>query len=139
MPRSQATVSLLAARPDAWRFVAEPHHLPDWWPGVVAVEPDRRGLVEGARWKVRYGARPGLLRPPAAAGMLLVREVREPEFLAWHLTSDRLDVELSLEGVDADSTRATLSVSAPWLVGFRRSLARRALERLRDLCQTAAT
>ncbi|MFN2468079.1 MAG: SRPBCC domain-containing protein [Gaiellaceae bacterium] len=139
MPRVEASVELVAAQADAWRFVAEPHHLADWWPGVAAAEPDRRGLVPGARWKLRYGSRPGLLRRPAAAGMLLVREVREPELLAWHLTADRLDVELVLVPARPDRTRATLAVSAPWLVRLRRSLPRRALQRLHDLCQTAAT
>ena len=41
------------SRADVWGFLAEPYHLSDWWPGIVGVEPDRRGFAPGARWKVR--------------------------------------------------------------------------------------
>ena len=138
MPRVEAERELLAPRRDVWAFLAEPHHLPDWWPGVAGVEPDRRGLSEGARWRVRAADRPSLFRRSRAPGMLLVRRVDEPALVAWHLTADRLDVELRLEAVGADRTRAALVVSSPWLVGFGRSLPRKALSRLHDLCQTAA-
>ena len=40
---------LLAPIHDVWGFLADPHHLPDWWPGIAGVEPDRRGLGRGAR------------------------------------------------------------------------------------------
>jgi uncharacterized protein YndB with AHSA1/START domain len=138
MPRVQAERELLASRPDVWAFLAEPHHLPDWWPGIAGVEPDRRGLSEGARWQVRASDRPSLLRRAQAPGMLLVRRVEEPALVAWHLTADRLDVELRLDAVTTDRTFATLTVSSPWLVAFGRSLPRKALGRLHELCQTAA-
>ena len=48
-----ASRELLAARTDVWQFLAEPYHLSDWWPGIVGIEPDRRGFAPGARWKVR--------------------------------------------------------------------------------------
>jgi hypothetical protein len=138
MPRVQAERELLAARRDVWAFLAEPHHLPDWWPGIAGVEPDRRGLSAGARWQVRAADRPSLLRRAQAPGMLLVRRVEEPALVAWHLTADRLDVELRLDAVTTDRTFATLIVSSPWLVAFGRSLPRKALGRLHELCQTAA-
>ena len=34
--------------------------------------------------------------------------------------------------------RATITVDGPWLIAYRRTLARRAAGRLYDLCQTAA-
>ena len=34
--RMQASRELLASRPDAWRFLSEPFHLPDWYPAVRA-------------------------------------------------------------------------------------------------------
>jgi hypothetical protein len=138
MPRAEAQRELLASRRDVWSFVAEPYHLPDWWPGLAGVEPDRRGLAPGARWQVRGTDRPTLLRRPRAAGMLLVRRVEEPTLVTWHLTADRLDVELRLDAAGADRTLATLTVSSPWMVAFRRSLPRKALSRLHALCQTAA-
>jgi hypothetical protein len=112
--------------------------MPDWWPGIEGVEPDRRGFAAGARWQVRAGERPGLLRRPHSQGMLLVRETREPSFAAWHVTGDRLDVELSLDEDAPGRTLARLEVRAPWNVQFRRKLPERALARLYDLCQTAA-
>jgi hypothetical protein len=110
----------------------------DWWPGISAVEPDRRGLSPGARWRVRGSARPGLLRRARAPGLLLVQRVDEPRLLAWHLTAERLDAELTLEETAADRTLARLAVSGPWLLGVRGSLPHTALSRLHALCQTAA-
>jgi uncharacterized protein YndB with AHSA1/START domain len=138
MPRASASRELLASRADVWAFLAEPHHFADWWPGVAAVQPDRRGLAEGARWDV-YGAdRPTLLRRSTSSGKLLVTAVWPLERFAWTLTGDHLDGELRLEEIDEERTRATLEVDAPWLMGFGRSLPRNALARLYALCQTSA-
>jgi uncharacterized protein YndB with AHSA1/START domain len=130
---------LLASREDVWEFIAEPRHFADWWPGVAAVEPDRRGFAEGARWTIRASERPTLFRRSGYSGTLLVRAVNRPRRFAWTLTGDRLDAELLLEETTADRTRALLEVSAAWLVSLPRSLPRRALTRLHDLCQTAAS
>jgi uncharacterized protein YndB with AHSA1/START domain len=138
VPRAEAARELLAPRDDVWRFVAEPHHLADWWPGVGGVRPDRRGLAAGARWEVSATARPGLLRRAHGHGLLLVRAVDPPARLAFHLTAERIDVDLRLEPLAADRTRARLAVSSPLLVALRRTLPRRALARLYDLVQTAA-
>jgi hypothetical protein len=138
VPSATAERELLAPRRDVWAFLSEPYHLADWWPGLAGVEPDRRGLSPGARWRVRTIDRPTLLRRPQAEGMLLVRQVDEPNLVTWHLTGERLDVELRLDAPTADRTLATLTVSGPWLVAFGRSLPRKALGRLHDLCQTAA-
>jgi uncharacterized protein YndB with AHSA1/START domain len=129
---------LLAEPQDVWAFVSEPHHLADWWPGIAAVEPDRRGFAPGARWQVRTGPRPGLLRRAHGSQLLLVREIEPRERFAFHLVRDRLDVELRLARSGPDRTLAQLTVRSPWLVGLRRSLPGTALSRLHDLCQTAA-
>jgi uncharacterized protein YndB with AHSA1/START domain len=139
MPRVEASGQLLAEPEDVWAFLAEPRHLSDWWPGIAAVEPDRRGLAPGARWELRRGDRQPLLRRPRASELLLVREVEPPALLAWHLTGGRLDVELRLTRAAPGRTDARLTVSGPWLVGLRRSLPRTALDRLHALCQTSAT
>jgi uncharacterized protein YndB with AHSA1/START domain len=138
MPRASASRELLASRDDVWSFIAEPHHFADWWPGVAGVQPDRRGVAEGARWEIHTADRPTLLRRATSSGMLLVRAVRAPELFAWTLTGDHIDAELRLEARGEDRTFAVLELDAPWLFGFSRALPRRALTRLHALCQTAA-
>lgn len=138
MPRASASRELLAPREDVWAFIAEPHHFPDWWPGIGGVEPDRRGLAEGARWKVHGIDRPTFARRAASSGVLLVRAARRPECFAWTLTGDHLDADLQLDERGAQRTLATLVIEAPWLYGFSRGLPRRALTRLHALCQTGA-
>src|SRR4051812_50038265 len=61
MPRVVASRELLAPPEDVWGFLAEPNHLADWWPGIHAVRPDRRGLAPGARWQLVAG-------PPTRGG-----------------------------------------------------------------------
>ena len=34
----EASLELLAPREHVWAFLAEPYHLPDWWPGITGVE-----------------------------------------------------------------------------------------------------
>ena len=138
MPRVQAARELLAPREDVWAFLAEPHHLADWWPGVAAVEPDRRGLAAGARWQIHGTNRPSFFRSPNPTGMLLVLAAARPERIAFQLTGERLEAELRLEASAADRTIATLTVSGPWLIGLGRSFPHRALNRLHALVQTAA-
>ena len=138
MPRYAAERTLLASRADAWAFLAEPHNLPDWWPRLAAVQPDRRGLAPGARWDVTASSRPGLLRRPQARGKLLVHAVEPFERIAFHLTGDRIDAELTLHAAAADRTEVRLTVSGPSLVGLNRRYPQRALDRLYALLQTAA-
>jgi uncharacterized protein YndB with AHSA1/START domain len=138
MPRASAKRELHASREDVWAFIAEPHHFPDWWPGIAGVQPDRRGLAEGARWHVHGSDRPTFARRASSSGMLLVRAARAPERFAWTLTGDHIDAELRLDAREEKRTIATLEVEAPWLYGFSRALPRRALTRLHALCQTGA-
>jgi uncharacterized protein YndB with AHSA1/START domain len=138
MPRVSASRELLASRDDVWQFISEPRHFADWWPGIAAVQPDRRGLAEGARWEIITADRPTLLRRATSSGMLLVRAVRTPELFAWTLTGDHVDAELRLEASGDERTVAVLELEAPWLFGISRALPRRALTRLHTLCQTAA-
>ncbi len=138
MPTVAAERVLLAPREDVWAFLAEPHHLPDWWPGISAVQPDRRGLAPGARWRVTGSTRPSFLRAPNPTGMLVVLDVERLARVAFQLTGERIEAELTLESTAPDRTRVTLTVSGPWLVGLGRSYPRKALARLYDLVQTAA-
>jgi uncharacterized protein YndB with AHSA1/START domain len=138
MPTYEATRELLAPRADVWAFLSEPYHLPDWWPGVSGLQPDRRGFAPGARWHVTGPNKPSLLRRPNMTGTLLVLAVEPYERFAFHLTGDRIDVELRLSEPHPDRTLATLTVSGPFLIGLRRSLPHQALTRLHALVQTAA-
>ena len=142
MPRVVASRELLAPREEVWRFIAEPHHLSDWWPGVRGVRPDRRGLAPGARWQLTAGAQTGgligaFLRSPEAAGTLVVLDVRTDEFVRLLFVDDRIEAEILLEAARESRTRVTLAIEGPWL-RVNRSLPRRALGRLYSLCQTAA-
>jgi hypothetical protein len=145
MSRVEATGELQSDRRDAWALVAEPYHLPDWWPAYTGVKPDRRGLAESARWQVVRAKSPGLLRRPGGEGLIIITKVVEEWELAWHDVKQSLDIALSLDNAGTGRTRATISVSGSDLRlvfegarGFGPSLPQRALTRLQDLCQTAA-
>ena len=138
MPTYEATRELLASRADVWDFLSEPYNLPDWWPGISGLQPDRRGFAPGARWQVLGENRPSLLRKPNMSGTLLVVAVERYERFAFQLTGERLDVELRLSEPQPDRTVARLTVSGPMLIGLRRSLPAKALDRLHALVQTAA-
>jgi uncharacterized protein YndB with AHSA1/START domain len=138
MARVSASRELLAPRADVWKFVSEPHHFGDWWPGVAGVHPDRRGFAAGARWQVHDIERPTLFRRAASTQLLLVRVVEPPMLFAWTLTGRKIEAELRLEEISPGRTSARLDVDAPWLHGVSRTLPVQALTRLHDLCQTAA-
>jgi uncharacterized protein YndB with AHSA1/START domain len=138
----EATGKLQSPRSDVWALVAEPYHLPDWWPGYTGVRPDRRGLAENARWEVVRSKTPGFLRRPEGQGIIVLTRVVEGWELRWHDTRQGLDAGVTLDNAGTGRTRATVFVSGPWvrvMVEGARRLPREALGRLRDLCQTAAT
>ena len=137
MPRYAADRTLLAPLEDVWAFLTEPYNLPDWGPGVSGVEPDRRGLAPGARWKVLGPDEPTLLRKPDSAGTLLVLEVVPMSRIAFQVVAQRLDAELEVREADADQTAVSLVVDAPFLA-VRGSFPGQALARLYDLVQTGA-
>jgi hypothetical protein len=128
-----ASRELLASRADVWSFLAEPYHLSDWWPGILGIEPDRRGFAPGARWKVRLQTRNVFTGRRERETMLLIAEVEPFERWTWHLLSGKLDVELGLRALSAERTLVSCTTSG------RRRLPEQALQRLYDLVQTAAT
>ena len=129
MPRASATRELLASREDVWAFVAEPHHFPDWWPGVAAVEPDRRGLAEGARWHVHGKDQPTLL----AAARVERNAARHGGATARTL---RLDAAAAITSMRSCNSRRRARAGQSrrstsrrrWLYGFSRSLAAQGAE-----------
>ena len=155
---SSATRELLASQADAWGFLSEPYHLSDWWPGILSVEPDRRGFAPGARWQVRAIADPlrfGILRFPRvgrpsgpADEQTLVITAIDPErrwaFELHRRVKEGKDrgvtpraVTVTLRPLAADRTEVEIAVST----GSRDEpqLAQTAADRLYDLVQTAAT
>jgi uncharacterized protein YndB with AHSA1/START domain len=137
LPRYAADRTLLAPVEDVWAFLAEPYNLPDWWPGVSGVEPDRRGLAPGARWKVLGPNEPTFFHKPDAAGILLVLDVVPMSRIAFQVVSQRVDAELELAEAADEQTAVSLVVEAPFLA-IRRTFPQHALARLYDLVQTAA-
>ena len=132
---------LLASREDVWAIVAEPYHLPDWWPAYTGVEPDRRGLVAGARWTVLRSRTPGFLRKPRGKGLIVIQRVSLGEELAWLDLSQNVEAGVTLED-EGRGTLATAFVDGPFwrlLAEGARGLPRLAVARLYDLCQTAAS
>jgi uncharacterized protein YndB with AHSA1/START domain len=140
MPTYRASRELLAPREDVWAFLAEPTRLADWWPGVLGVHPDRRGLAPGARWRIQTQPKTSIFvgRRPDFTGTVVFVDVSRPEHIAWQFVQGHVDVDLRLEATAAERTAATLAVSAPFLTGLSRSLPRTALTRLHALCQTGA-
>jgi uncharacterized protein YndB with AHSA1/START domain len=128
-----ASRELLAPRSDVWGFLAEPYHLPDWWPDIVGVEPDRRGFAADARWKVRVRRHNIFTGRLERESLLLVRVVEPYERWVWHLLAGKLDVEVRLRASAEDRTVVTCTTSG------RRRLPDQALQRLYDLVQTAAS
>jgi len=140
MPTYAASRELLASREDVWSFLAEPNRLSDWWPGLHGVEPDRRGLAPGARWRIRSRGTPNPLVGSKidVEGTMIFLEVQPPGFLSWQFVDSRLDVELALAATSPDRTQARLTVTAPLFGGLRRSFRNKAVTRLHALCQTGA-
>jgi hypothetical protein len=153
---SVATRELLASRADAWGFLAEPYHLSDWWPGMLSVEPDRRGFAPGARWQVAVFADPLRLGPlrfprvgrptgPSARQTLVIVAIEPFARWEWNLirrlpgAGERVatrTVEVTLRELAPDRTEAAISVFDGSRADPR--LARTSVDRLYDLVQTAA-
>ena len=142
MAGASASRELLAPLDDVWALLAEPYHLPDWWPGYTGVQPDRRGLAEGARWRIVRARRTGLLARPGGEGVIMLVRVAPGRELAWLDVTDGIEAAVRLEAIGADRTLATVTVEAPWW-RFRAAggarLPRTAVTRLYELCQTAAS
>lgn len=137
----EAAGEIESPRADVWALVAEPYHLPDWWPGYQGVKPDRRGLAENARWEVLRSSSPGFLRRPGAKGLIVVTRVIPGWELGWYDVQQALDARIALDNAGTDRTRATVAVDGAWWRLYAegaRNLPHRALARLQALCQTAA-
>ena len=134
----EASRVVLASREDVWALIAEPYNLPDWWPAYSGVTPDRRGLEEGARWTVMRSRTPGFLRKPRGEPVI-IRQASFATELAWRRPAE------SRRGGEAGRRGAAPSPLHSWTRFWRlltegaRGVPRRAVARLYDLCQTAAS
>jgi uncharacterized protein YndB with AHSA1/START domain len=138
----QASRELLSPRADVWALVAEPFHLPDWWPDVTGVVPDKRGFAEGARWQVTFARHNPLAPMPATSNLLIVKRIEPPSLVRWHHAGQKVDLELRLDVAAEGHTLATVTLEGSWrpeILGRRRSLPQAAVNRLYELCQTAAS
>jgi hypothetical protein len=115
--------------------LAEPARWPEWWPGLVRVDPSvRRALAPGALWQLEGTERPSFRRSPQLGGTLLFLEVVPLRRVAFQLTGERAEVELDLEPVEEDEqTAAILAVEAPRFGGLGRAFPSQALAKLADL------
>lgn len=138
MPTVGASIELLATSRDVWRFLAEPYHLADWWPNLVAVEPDRRRLTTGTRWRVRSHSST-MFRHADSEDTLVIVAADPESRVVFEFVRAKMRAELTLTPAGPDRTRAELQVVGPLMLGFSRSIARDALARLHNLVQTAAT
>jgi uncharacterized protein YndB with AHSA1/START domain len=60
MPRVARTRTISAPRDRVWEVVADPHHLPRWWPRTVRVEDVRQvGSGKRSRWTTVLGTERG--------------------------------------------------------------------------------
>ena len=144
MSRLEATGELLSDRRDVWALVAEPYHLPDWWPAYTGVKPDRPRRWPRAR-AGRWSAPrlPGFLRRAGGRGADRAHAASlEGWELRWH------DVRQAHRRGRAARQRGhrahprhdlRLRRVAPARPRGRARPPAAALTRLRDLCQTAAT
>ena len=136
-----ASRELLAPRADVWKVLAEPYNLPDWWRAYTGVVPDRRGLAEGARWKVMRRSKPSLVTRAGGEGLIVITRVVEGFELGFRDVEEGVEVAVELVNAGPERTRATISVSAPWwrlIFEGVRKLPRESLDNLYALCQTAA-
>ena len=70
---------------------------------------------------------------------MIVLAVEAKRLIRFHLTGDRLEVELTLEpSGDGPNAAPSFASRAPGSSGCRRALPREALFRLHALCQTGA-
>lgn len=138
----EASRELLSPREDVWALVAEPYHLPDWWPAYQGVQPDRRGLAPNARWQVRRSRAPGFLRRPGGQGVIVIRRVLRASELTWYDVTQGFEAGVRLMSPTPGRTLATAYVDGSWwrlVLEGARGLPRQAVERLYDLCQTSVS
>jgi uncharacterized protein YndB with AHSA1/START domain len=131
---TQRSRILAASQQELWDLIADPHHLPRWWPGVTRMEN-----VEPERWTQVFKTRRG--RAVRADFHLL--EAEPPRRLTWaqelegtpfERVLSELTLEILLEPVPEGGTAVTITQEQK-LRGYSRTggfLMRRAVRRQLD-------
>ena len=133
MPTTSRTRTIATDREAAWELVADPHHLPRWWPKVRRVEQ-----VDARGWTKVFVTERG--RSVRADYTLL--EARRPEHIAWRqevedspferLLEDAVtEVHLAPAGAQTEVTVVLRQRLRGW-ARFAPFLVRRAARRLLD-------
>ena len=125
-------------------------YIRDFRPVLVGVDGGADALIQaGYKPHVIVGdmdsvsdraLRPGLMRKPHGAGLIVIRRVSPASELAWHDLKQKLDMGIRLED-EGRHTTATAWVSGPFWRMYAegvRSLPTKAVARLHDLCDTAS-
>ena len=108
MPRIRRERTIDAPAQELWELVADPHHLPRWWPAVQRVEdasPDAWTKVLASPRGRSVRADFTRLHADAPRSLSWRQEIEESPF--ERILSEAV-TELSLEPVDAGSTRVAL-------------------------------
>jgi uncharacterized protein YndB with AHSA1/START domain len=122
-----------------WTVLAEPERFAEWWPGVEAVDPGRRGLVPGGLWRIDGGrAKASFRRKPEMSGNLLLIEVVPRSKVVFQLMAEGVWVELELEPNEDGDAAATLVVEAPRFSGVGRAFPSETLAQLAALVRPPA-
>ena len=139
MPRYAARRVLPGTVEDVWEVLAAPERFAEWWPGVEAVDPGRRGLVPGGLWRIEGGtAKASFRRRPEVGGNLLVIEVVPHARVVFQLMAEGMWVELDLESDEDGQAAANLVVEAQRFTGVGRGFPSEALAGLAALVRPAA-
>jgi uncharacterized protein YndB with AHSA1/START domain len=139
LPRYAAKRVLPATVEDVWGVLAAPERFAEWWPGVEAVDPGRRGLVPGGLWRIEGGpAKASFRRRPEMEGNLLVIEVVPRSRVVFQLMAEGMWVELDLESDEDGRAAASLVVEARRFTGVGRGFPSEALAGLAALVRPAA-
>lgn len=106
---------IAAPRDRVWDLIADPHHLPRWWPRTVRVEDVRRvGSGKRSRWTTVLGTEKGrgvradYRCTSAAAGERYVWE-QEIEGTPFERILRSSSLEIRMADGGQDETRVTLS------------------------------
>jgi uncharacterized protein YndB with AHSA1/START domain len=109
LPTSQRTRRLAASQQELWELIADPHHLPRWWPGVARME-----AVADDRWTQVFKTKRG--RPVRADFRLL--QSNPPWLRSWQQeipgtpferVLNESIVEVSLQPAERGGTEVTIA------------------------------
>jgi uncharacterized protein YndB with AHSA1/START domain len=132
MPTARRTRTIAAPVEDLWAILADPHHLPRWWPRVTRVENVEEGaFTEVMRTKKGKAVRAdfNITRRDQAAGVLIWTQQVEGTPFAHVLRASETELLLTpadaAEGAAGRATASSVTIELRQeLVGFSPRLGR---------------